>query len=305
MLRGKIVEVRAAALTSVHQDHWRVMMPTKRITPVIKICEYCGASYAVRLKFRMKQRFCSSACFFAHFPQTVEEAFWANVPADRTDEGCWVWQGAMQGNYGHIRVGGPKAPGHRAHRVSWEIHNGPIPDGLYVCHDCPGGDNPLCVNPRHLFLGTALDNNRDRLRKVGGRRLSQEHVREIRRAYAAGVTSLELMSQYGVGHSAIHYIVTGRMWSSVPQEEIGTRTKRRTPKHNAALAASLIETYRKRKQAQPPGKVCSRCKERKGEDEFGRTNRKNSAGVYYLNSMCRTCCASYQRELRAKRKEVV
>jgi hypothetical protein len=264
-------------------------MPTKRITPVIKICEYCGASYAVRLKFRMKQRFCSSACFFAHFPQTVEEAFWANVPADRTDEGCWVWQGAMQGNYGHIRVGGPKAPGHRAHRVSWEIHNGPIPDGLYV----------------HLFLGTALDNNRDRLRKVGGRRLSQEHVREIRRAYAAGVTSLELMSQYGVGHSAIHYIVTGRMWSSVPQEEIGTRTKRRTPKHNAALAASLIETYRKRKQAQPPGKVCSRCKERKGEDEFGRTNRKNSAGVYYLNSMCRACCADYQRELRAKRKEVV
>jgi len=90
--------------------------------------------------------------------KTVEERFWAKV--DKTDS-CWVWTGAtLRRGYGQIRIPVKKAK--QAHRLSWEIHNGPIPDGMLVCHKC---DNPPCVNPAHLFLGTQSDNNKDCVRK--------------------------------------------------------------------------------------------------------------------------------------------
>lgn len=69
--------------------------------------------------------------------------------------GCWLWTGAMQHAYGKFRINMRDV---RAHRVSWEMHIGPIPDGLEVCHHC---DTPLCVNPDHLFIGTHYDNMTD------------------------------------------------------------------------------------------------------------------------------------------------
>ena len=80
------------------------------------------------------------------------------------NSGCWLWEGSCNKNgdgYGYCYFGtdvGVKA----AHRFSWEVHNGAIPDGLHVCHHC---DTPSCVNPNHLFLGTAKDNHQDRKRK--------------------------------------------------------------------------------------------------------------------------------------------
>ena len=68
---------------------------------------------------------------------------------------CWQWRGVIAARYGYLTVDGKPR---RAHRVSWEIHRGAIPNGLYVCHRC---DVPTCVNPCHLFLGTARDNNQD------------------------------------------------------------------------------------------------------------------------------------------------
>lgn len=73
--------------------------------------------------------------------------------------GCWEWTRGTRNGYGVVSFQGSNVP---AHRASWIAKNGAIPSGLVVCHRC---DNPPCVNPDHLFLGTSTDNNRDMLAK--------------------------------------------------------------------------------------------------------------------------------------------
>jgi hypothetical protein len=78
--------------------------------------------------------------------------FWSHV---NKTESCWLWTaGLFKGVYGCFKL---RKKSRRAHRVSWLIHRGQIPDGMCVCHNCPGGDNPLCVNPDHLWLGADED----------------------------------------------------------------------------------------------------------------------------------------------------
>lgn len=92
------------------------------------------------------------------------DRFWSKV--DRTGTGCWLWLASLTGaGYGQFWLNGRREG---AHRVAWELTYGPIPDGLLVCHDCPDGDNPRCVNPAHLFLGTTKDNADDMVAKGRG-----------------------------------------------------------------------------------------------------------------------------------------
>ena len=76
--------------------------------------------------------------------------------------GCWLWTGQLIGGYGIIHDDSRVSKARKAHRISYEIYNGPIPNGLCVLHRC---DVPCCVNPEHLFLGDRIENNRDRHQK--------------------------------------------------------------------------------------------------------------------------------------------
>lgn len=145
--------------------------------------------------------------------------FWSKV--NKTD-GCWLWTAALNAQgYGHFQIVGRGVV--RANRFSWEITNGPIPAGMYVCHRC---DNPACVNPAHLFIGTQAENMADCAAK--GRngaprgeahrsaKLTPAQVVEIRARYAAGgVSYAKLCREYGVCERNILDIVRRRIWKHV------------------------------------------------------------------------------------------
>jgi hypothetical protein len=106
----------------------------------------------------------------------AEERFWPKVDRSAGPGGCWPWLGTRNSKnasstHGFFWSGTAYV---RAHRFSYELHVGPIPDGMWVLHHC---DNPPCVNPAHLFLGTAADNNADSLRK-GRRRVPEPPQRK-------------------------------------------------------------------------------------------------------------------------------
>lgn len=90
--------------------------------------------------------------------ENIEEKFHESYSINTVD-GCWIWQKSNNYRYGQISINGKLV---YAHRYSWELKNGPIPKGMYVCHHC---DVTLCVNPDHLFIGTAKDNVQDAIRK--------------------------------------------------------------------------------------------------------------------------------------------
>jgi hypothetical protein len=88
----------------------------------------------------------------------LPDRFWPKVDKRGEDE-CWEWQGSRSRGYGRILIGGAKGRPYQAHRIAWELTVGHrLPDSIMVLHRC---DNPPCVNPAHLFLGTQLDNMRD------------------------------------------------------------------------------------------------------------------------------------------------
>lgn len=151
----------------------------------------------------------------------LRERFWEKVEILDLDQ-CWPWRGARTPNgYGRIGIDGSRVD--IASRVSWRLNYGPIPDGMCVCHRC---DNPGCVNPRHLFLGTRRDNIVDMYSKGRGNRpfgekhvcarFTPQEVADIRAIYArGGVSQRTLGEQYGVSHKAIGRLVARVTWRHV------------------------------------------------------------------------------------------
>lgn len=179
----------------------------------------------------------------------VSVRFWKYVERAGDDE-CWIWHGStISKGYGQLET---RRDGRRyvalAHRISFEMHVGAIPDGLFVCHTC---DNPPCVNPKHLFLGSNKDNIHDAMtkgrvphltdadRKVRGERhpaskdpgwgrrgetngfakLTSDQVIEIRRRYAYGETCDTLGAAFAVSRDAIWRIATRKNWAWLDDPE--------------------------------------------------------------------------------------
>jgi hypothetical protein len=189
-----------------------------------KVCVRCGTTYrkpqwSHGRSWAVRQ-YCTHACYRARESAPLADRFWRYV---RKTSGCWEWTASTAAGYGTFGLDRETMVG--AHRFSWELHFGPIPPGMYVCHHC---DNKVCVRPDHLFLGTALANNRDMDRK--GRRvlaplhgeanpnakLTADDVFEIRRLCGEGIAKRELARRFGVTPTLIRSVVARRHWKSVP-----------------------------------------------------------------------------------------
>lgn len=171
----------------------------------------------------------------SHYTSKVIARFWSKVDKSAGPDGCWLWAGSIHDRYGRFKISGRLC---LAHRVSVELNGGCIPDGMYVCHHC---DNPACVNPDHLFIGSAKDNKHDCIAKGrmptgdnhwtrrrpeclahpkgelhGGAKLTAEDVIAIRSEYAAGRLMRELSAQFGICVPQVHEIVRRKAWSHIP-----------------------------------------------------------------------------------------
>lgn len=139
--------------------------------------------------------------------------FWAKVQMTLS---CWEWSGSRDAlGYGMFKH---KGKTRRAHRISWESRYGKVPDGLLVLHHC---DNPSCVNPAHLFLGTNADNNRDMVSKGRARypgrpgvgfKLSEVEVEQIRSRVRDGESQSAVAKHFGVNQSLVSRICSGQYW---------------------------------------------------------------------------------------------
>lgn len=159
----------------------------------------------------------------------LEQAFWHFVDRKGEDD-CWEWKGSkVNSGYGRLKI---KGQAYRAHRLSYLLNRREDPGEMLVCHRC---DNPSCVNPRHLFLGTGADNSADMVRKrrqaAGNRhwtragryvpldgeahgmaKLRKSEVQEIRSRFASGENRLSLARSFNVNWSTINRIVKNQNW---------------------------------------------------------------------------------------------
>lgn len=207
----------------------------------IKItCETCNSEFLVKPYMAQTRRWCSNSCRRNRFQITCKTCgqvfevtkcrantakwcsrdcagtnafeFWEHVAKSNN---CWTWTaGTDKDGYGKFQGG-------RAHRASYEMANGEIPDHLCVLHRC---DNPPCVRPDHLFLGTNRENMDDKIRKgrqfrgeqlKGLCKLSEHKVRQIRQLAKDGNTHQAIADQFGVDRTNIGFVVRRETWAHI------------------------------------------------------------------------------------------
>lgn len=175
-------------------------------------CEQCGRLFHP-FTCSLAKRFCSTKCTGDNRrSKPLSDRFFEKL--EKLPSGCWSIGSGSDKCYAVVFFDGKQLHGHR---VSWILHKGPIPDGMFVCHNCPGGDNRWCVNPDHLFLGNLYMNNKDTLaknrhNKTACAKLREDQVLAILSSYRSGVSKKHLQEQYGVSEATIKRIIYGRSW---------------------------------------------------------------------------------------------
>lgn len=196
-------------------------MATRKSNKIDRVCEACGKKF-LAFPSRLKAgpcRFCSRNCSNS---KSIKDRFISFVGPEQ-ENGCRIWKGGKNpGKFGYGKFHYKNGITDYAHRVSYELFNDVvIPKGIKVLHSC---DNPICINHKHLFLGTSKDNSSDMVKKGrsskgeknGFSKLNEEKVKEIFILYTKNkFTQLHIAKKFNVSQGTIHLIISGKRWIHV------------------------------------------------------------------------------------------
>lgn len=214
-------------------------------------CENCKCVFEYyECKGTKKRRFCSKKCWHAWNAENMksfnEKRFqWKTANEEEKiqklkenyekhvvrKDGCWKWSGVKdKDGYGQLACGYHRQT--KAHRVSWGLYKGEIPEGMKVCHQC---DNPSCTNPDHLFLGTIKDNAKDMSNKLRGTngtknlhaKLNENDIPGIRKRLSDGESFYRIAHEFGVKPTTIWSIRENKSWRHVEENKCD-RIERKT-----------------------------------------------------------------------------
>lgn len=192
-----------------------------------RVCPHCKNEHT------KSRKYCQDSCYHDSMRNIPKPSFWETASKEdqierlrqsyeryviRNKEGCWAWKSSPSKPYGSLQYGG-KYTSIGAHRASYILHIGDIPEGMFVCHTC---DNRRCTNPAHLFIGTPTDNVRDMYKKernrickgeeAGASKLKENQVREIKELLNNKITLQKISDRYGVDIITIFDIKHNKTW---------------------------------------------------------------------------------------------